>query len=372
MICKAVRAGGFRNIGKCEVPFTEGVNLLFGANAQGKTNLLEAIGFFSMGKSFRGVRDTECIGFSEQEAVLSLDFRDSQRDQNLTVCISRTAPRKTTQNGVKVTRIADMIGQFRAVLFFPEHLNIIKEGPSMRRSYMDVAISQLRPLYLRSLQRYNHVLQQRNRLIKNARDDRAAFDRTVEFWSYQLAREAAFVTRSRLGYLSLVSEELSRCFSEMTGGSEKPALSYDFSFRISGDDALRTERYEELFMAQLMDNHDREIAAGATLWGVHKDDIDITLNGKSARFFASQGQQRSLALGLKLAESAISEADTGERPVLLLDDVFSELDAARREYLTGRMTKGQVIMSSCGDVDLGAVGVNVIAVENGRYTCSST
>ena len=158
----------------------------------------------------------------------------------------------------------------------------------------------------------------------------------------------------------------------MTDGRETPALKYEFSFRISPDDAADTDRFESLFMNQLMSNHEREIAAGATLWGIHKDDIDICLNGRSARTFASQGQQRSIALGLKLAESSISERDTGERPVLLLDDVFSELDSARREYLTGRMNRGQVIMTSCGDVDLGSIGVNVITVENGRYTCSST
>ena len=372
MICKAVRAGGFRNIAGCDVPFSEGVNLLYGANAQGKTNLLEAICFFSMGKSFRGVKDAECISFGEPYARLSLDFSDSQRDQNLTLMINRSAPRQITGNGVKIARIADMIGRFRAVVFFPEHLNVIKEGPAMRRTYMDVAISQLRPLYLRSLQRYNHILAQRNRLIKSAKDDPSGFENTVEFWSLQLAREASFITRSRLGYLDRAAAELRDCFSEMTGNAEIPSLEYDFSFRISPDDAYDREKFERLFMQQLTENHEREIAAGSTLWGVHKDDIDIKLNGKSARFYASQGQQRSLALGLKLAESAISEKDSGEKPVLLLDDVFSELDSSRREYLTGRMTRGQVIMTSCGDVDLGSIGVNVIKVEGGRSSCSST
>ena len=372
MECRAIRARNFRNIGECDVKFSNGVNLLYGANAQGKTNLVEAVCMFSMGKSFRGVKETEFIRFSENETELSLDYADSVRDQNLYMMISKHRPRQITQNGVKIQRIADMIGQFRAVIFFPEHLNVIKEGPSMRRSYMDVAISQLRPFYLRSLQRYNHILAQRNKLIKNARDDMNSFSATIEYWSAQLAHEAALITKSRLGYLSFTDSELSSCVCEMTDGSEKTSLRYNFSFRISAEDASDLAKYEQLYMNQLMTAHDREIAAGATLWGIHKDDIDIDLNGKSARLFASQGQQRSIALGLKLAESAISERDTGERPVLLLDDVFSELDSTRREYLTGRMNRGQVIMTSCGDVDLGNLGVNVITVENGRYTCLST
>lgn len=372
MKCTSIGVKDFRNIEECRVNFTDGVNLLYGANAQGKTNLLEAVCMFSLGKSFRGVKEAEFIRFGAQETYLSLDYADSVRDQNLSMYLSKSKPRRIAQNGVKIPRISDMIGQFRAVLFFPEHLNIIKEGPSMRRSYLDVAISQLRPVYLRSLQRYNHILAQRNRLIKNAHEDRGSFDRTVEFWSYQLAHEAALITKSRLGYLELAEKALSDCFEEMTGGNEKPSLGYEFSFRLDRDAASDPQKYESAFMNQLMTAHDREIGAGATLWGIHKDDIDIGLNGKNARFFASQGQQRSLALGLKLSESVISLRDTGETPVLLLDDVFSELDAARRSYLTGMMSHGQVIMTSCGDVDLGSLGVNVINVKDGKYTCSST
>lgn len=357
----------FRNIERAEVGFSDGINLLFGANAQGKTNLLEAICYFSLGKSFRGAKDAEFIGFDKKSTRLSLDFEDKLRERNLTANISRDHARCIEQNGMKLSRISEMIGLFRAVIFCPEHLNIIKEGPSMRRFYLDVAISQLRPLYLRSLQRYNHILMQRNKLIKNAERDRKSFDATVEFWSEQLAEEAAIITRQRLRYIEAAERELKLCFEEMTGGRETPSLEYDLSFKLKPEDAADGKRAKSIFFEQLMSSHEREIAAGATLWGIHKDDLIIRLDGKNARNFASQGQQRSLALGLKLAEAAISASNTGESPVLLLDDVFSELDEERRSYLCERMKRGQVIMTACSDVDLQSAKVNVIRVDNGTF-----
>lgn len=370
MKCKAIRAENFRNISSAEVRFSDGVNLLLGDNAQGKTNLLEALFFFSLGKSFRGAKENEFIRFGGQDALLSLDFEDSVREQNLTMSFRRDRSKFVEQNGVKITKLSEMIGIFRAVLFCPEHLNIIKEGPAMRRSYLDVAISQLRPVYLRSLQNYNHVLSQRNKLIKAAYEDRKSFDDTIEFWSAQLAHEAALITKTRLGYLAAAERELSSCFADMTGGREQPAILYDSSFHISPEDAEDPKRSEQIFFEQLMSNHDREIGAGATLWGIHKDDMDIRINGKSARLYASQGQQRSLALGLKIAESAISRSAAGEEPVLLLDDVFSELDASRREYLVSRLSGRQVIMTACGDtadVITGKDSVRIISVSDGTY-----
>lgn len=368
MICKRIAAEGFRNIESCDVTFCDGVNLLWGENAQGKTNLLEAIAMFSLGKSFRGVRENEFISFDRDFCRLSLDYKDSVRDQNLSMAYSKTKQRLIEHNGVKISRISDMIGLFRSVLFFPEHLNVIKEGPSMRRNFLDVAISQLRPGYLRSLQRYNHILSQRNKLIKTAFSDRKSFDETVEFWSYQLANEASYITLARLSYLAAAENETKKCFSEMTTGRETPELEYVFSFRGASEARDGRKALTEAYFSQLSSNHDREIAAGATLWGVHKDDIEIKLNGKSARLFCSQGQQRSLALALKLSESAISAKDSGEEPVLLLDDVFSELDGERRGYLTERMKHGQVIITSCAEKSLGTAQVKVIKTENGVFT----
>lgn len=244
----------------------------------------------------------------------------------------------------------------------------------MRRQYLDVAISQLRPLYMRSLQRYNRILQQRNKLIKAAAEPegRRNFDETVEFWSSELAHEAAFITVSRVKYLELASAVVGECFDEMTGGREVPEIEYMPSVRMSADEMRDAARCEEIYAGRLAENHDREIAVGATLWGTHKDDMEIRINDRPARQFASQGQQRSLSLALKLAEGAISRRDSGEEPVFLLDDVFSELDAGRRAYLTEKMREKQIILSTCteheGDMGSAYTGAEVIKVKGGCFS----
>ena len=374
MICTSVAAENFRNIESCRVEFSPGVNILLGDNAQGKTNLIEAIYFAAIGKSFRGAHEADFLRFESRDARVAVSFRDSLREQTLELDFFRDKSRRVTQNGVKIGRMSEIVGQFRAVLFCPEHLNIIKEGPSLRRQYLDVAISQLRPLYMRSLQRYNHILAQRNRLIKAACEPkgRRVFEETADMWSQGLAHEAAFITASRIKYLELASREVAECFSEMTGGRESPMLEYRPSVKADPSRMCDTAYCEEAYYEQLTKNREREIAAGATLWGVHKDDIEISINGKAARQFASQGQQRSLSLALKLAEGAISRRDSGEEPVFLLDDVFSELDARRRAYLTGKMKKRQIILSTCtehdGDKGTAYGAARVIRVEGGRFT----
>lgn len=374
MLLKAVNAENFRNIASCRVEFSPGVNILLGDNAQGKTNLMEAIYFAAIGKSFRGAHEAEMISFDQKRAAIGLDFCDSLRRQRIDIELFRDKSRRVLQNGVKLGRMSELVGNFRAVLFCPEHLNIIKEGPAMRRQYLDVAISQLRPLYMRSLQKYNHILMQRNKLIKSAAEPegRKNFDATIDLWSAELAHEAAAITVTRVRYLERISDEVALCFADMTDGRETPELFYRPSIKLSGEDMHDAARCEELYYERLTREHEREIYLGATICGTHKDDIDISINGRAARLFASQGQQRSLVLAMKLAEGAISRSDSGEEPVFLLDDVFSELDAGRRAYLTEKMKNRQMILSTCTehDGDAGGLysGVKVIGVKNGSFS----
>ena len=365
MECNAIRIRNFRNIKEADIAFDDGVNILTGNNAQGKTNLLEAISFAAIGKSFRTSHEEEMIRFGEEFCEVSIDFTDSVRRQNITVRMMKGRRRKIEHNGIKISRVSDIVGLFRTVLFCPEHLSLIKEGPGERRNYLDIAISQLYPVYLKSLQRYNQILKQRNQLIRLAEEDRKTFSDTIEFWSEQLAREAAVIAGYRVRYLEKAKKHIQSCFEEMTGEKEKPNAVYVGSSHKEPEFYLDREAAEKDYFEMLMSHHDREIGAGSTLWGIHKDDIEIEINGRSARAYASQGQQRSLALSMKLAEGEVCSQITGERPVFLFDDVFSELDATRRAYLSGKIHDRQVIITTCEPFE--EQGGRIIHVENGSY-----
>lgn len=368
MICNRISVGNFRNITEADLPLTPGVNVLLGDNAQGKTSLLEAIYFISLGRSFRRAHESEVIKFGEDYSRISLDYSDAFRRQNITVFLSKDKQRHVEHNKVKISRMSDIIGQFRAVMFCPEHLSLVKDGPSERRAFLDVAISQLRPVYLRSLQKYNQILRQRNQLIKSAYFDRKNFDDTIEFWSSQLAHEAAVISKFRLWYVKLADEYVKKIFAKMTGEKEIPSLMYVGSSRQDPEEYSDVELTEKKYFELFMSNHDREISAGATLYGIHKDDIDIMLNGRSAKLYASQGQQRSLVISLKLSEGEICRVDMGEYPVFLLDDVLSELDERRRAFLQNEMNSRQVIMTTCEKESvIKAEDINVINVSSGRF-----
>lgn len=372
MLCKKVELLNFRNAENETVEFSDGINVLHGENAQGKTNLLEAIYYVSLGKSFRTTHDAEIIRFGEEYASVSLDYESAGREQNITMRMSSNARQRknVTHNGVKITKLSELVGSFRAVLFSPDHLQMIKDGPSLRRNYLDVAISQIRPMYLHSLQKYNKILLNRNKLLKTAEEDRATFDATIDFWSAQLAHEAAVIAKARAEYIARSGEIIADFYKRMCANGEideTPEFIYAGSAKQDAQLYFDIQTTEKNFLRLLTDFHEREIAAGATLYGTHKDDILINLNGKNTRLYSSQGQQRSLALAMKLAEGEICKMDCGEYPVFLFDDVFSELDSGRRKNLLREITDRQVIITSCeNDMDL-SVPYRRIEVAKGQY-----
>lgn len=369
MFCKKIEVRYFRNIEEASVEFCEGVNILAGENAQGKTNLLEAIFYASVGRSFRAAHNAQLISFGADSADISLDFKDSKREQNIHMRIFSEKQRLVEKNGVRIERLSDIMGSFRAVLFCPEHLSLIKDGPSERRAYLDMAISRMYPMYIHSLQKYNYALKQRNALLKTALSDRAAFEETVDLWSEQLASEAAIISDMRIQFIRRAEAHISKFFCEMTGECEIPTVKYHGSSSQPEEEYTDREKTKERYMSLLCASHEREIYAGATLYGIHKDDIDILLNGKSARMYASQGQQRSLALSMKLAEGEICKEEFGDYPVFLFDDVLSELDGTRRDYLINRMKDKQVIITTCEpDMIKSDTDAKKIYVSGGKYT----
>lgn len=367
MFCRNICVENYRNIAEASVDFCEGTNVLVGENAQGKTNLLEAIYITALGKGFRQATDKESIRFGENHCLIRNQYHDGIRDMEISMRIFADRRQKIVeQNKVKVSRTSDMVGSFKVVLFCPEHLSLIKEGPALRRGFLDIAISQIRPLYLKSLQRYMVILKERNALIKTAEEDRGAFQATIDLFSDQLAVEAATITEYRVRYVEKLREYVRLCFRDMTGERELPQLSYLTTCKITEEECFDFNRCLEAYRSLYFSHHDREIAAGSTLWGIHKDDVDIAINGNRARIFASQGQQRSLSLALKLAEGEIIREECGGAyPVFLFDDVLSELDGGRREYLLSNLKNKQVILTCCESS--GVTADRLIRVSNGQF-----
>lgn len=358
MICRRVTYRNFRNIEEAVLTPDREVTVLNGKNGEGKTNTLEGIFLFAGGRSFRTQKEQELVRFGCDFAEITLEYFDGKRENRATLrFVPKYAKRFCVRNGVTLTKLSEMMGHFRAVLFCPEHLSIVKDGPAVRRRFLDTALSQTDTEYLRSLQVYNALLNQRNASIKMARerhDDRLFLD-TAELWSEQLSTEGERISQKRAAYLTKLSEEVGVVLSDMTGGREKPTLIYQ---------GLKTK--EELFKL-LTENTERELRFGSTLYGTHKDDILLSLNGKEARAFASQGQQRSLALAMKIAEGELSFKSTGEAPVFLFDDILSELDSSRRDFLLAGLKGRQVIITSCDEIK---TPCRVFYVSKGRLSFS--
>ena len=246
---------------------------------------------------------------------------------------------------MRAAKTSDIIGEFRGVLFCPSHLGIISDSPSVRRSFLDVAISQLRPVYIKLLSRYNNYLMNRNAVLKREDSDEKAIIELMDVYSEELSLLCAEISVIREEYIKKLDFWVKKFFAEMTEGAEIPEISYDANHSLREE--CGKEEIKEKYLSLYKGNREREIRYGSTLYGIHKDDLKITLNGKDSRLYASQGQQRSLALSMKMAEGEISRELTGEYPVFLLDDVLSELDEKRRKYIMSSIDKRQVIITTC-------------------------
>ena len=334
MICKKASYYRFRNIESSEIDFSDQINVIYGDNAVGKTSAIEGIYLCAQGRSHRTSHEKDYIKFGEDYGAVSIFYEDQNRKNELSMLWSQKGKRQCRMNDFPIKKMSEFIGNFRAVLFTPEHLSIVKEGPAMRRSFLDNAISQLDRLYVTSLQRYAAILAQRNKIISDSYKDPSLLE-TIDICSEQLAEEAAVISQKRNRYIERLSSYVADIFHDMTGGREVPKLVYN------------GEKTKEEYLSLLKDNLQREIRYGATLFGTHKDDMTILINEKEARAYASQGQQRSFSLALKLAEGEISKDESGEYPVFLFDDVLSELDKNRREYIMAGLGGRQVIMTTC-------------------------
>lgn len=360
MILTRLSAENWRNIESCDLSFERGVNLLVGENAQGKTNAVECIYYFARGKSFRGSGDNSLTRYGEKGFSAAIAFESEGREQSLSYTYY-DGERERCHNGIQLKKLGEMLGHFRAVLFFPEHLQIIKAGPLERRDFLNVAIAQNDPLYIGLYSEYNRILENRNILLKYAQKGLFVDFSELDAWSEQLARVAARIYVKRQEYIRGFAPFAEHILRDLSGQREALTLTYLADTEAEGETEAY-QAYQHIFRDELS----REIAAGYSLFGIHRDDLEIAINGRSAREYGSQGQQRSCVLALKMAEGEYSRALTGEYPVFLFDDVLSELDDKRRSYVLGDVGERQFILTACETVKQTDT-VHEIRVEGGRY-----
>lgn len=356
MYVKCVSYENFRNYKNQTVNLYEGVNVFNGGNGQGKTNFIEGLYFASLGKSFKNIADRDLIKFGENSAEIKVDFDAYGYDENITVLLGEKKQVKI--NGVEIKKRSQLLGRLNVVLFTPQELSLVQEGPVYRRRFMDICAGSLRKKYLFALTNYNKVLEQKNRLLKNGGS--SLFD-TLDIWNMRLAEYASSVIWYRNSLINKIKIFLKPIYENIS--NEKISMAYIAP--VSGEKLEDIKEIEKAFLKALEIKKNAEIEEQKCLIGPHRDDIVFYINGKKARIFGSQGQQRSIVLALKLVQARLFYEETGERPVLLLDDIASELDLNRRNFLLRSIKENQVIIT-CTDAEKFDFDAAVFNVEGGK------
>ena len=343
MTVKELSFENFRNLENNRIEPSPKVNVIYGENAQGKTNLLEAIWLFCGGHSFRGAKENELIRFDKSYFRLSMIFESGEREQSAQLAFGQNR-KQIRLNGVERSSSSYLTEVFSAVVFSPEHLTLIKRGPNIRRKFLDAAICQHRVRYASLLAKYNQIINQRNALLKDIYQHKELKD-TLSIWDDSLAVVGAQVLKERYDYLKELREPAQRYHRGISG--EKETLSVDYiSTEKTDENDSPADLCEKLRKAFLTSRHE-DYSTGYTSSGPHRDDLDIKINGVSARRFGSQGQQRSAVLSLKLSEAELLYRKNGEHPIILLDDVLSELDNSRQDFLLNKVDGYQVFVTCC-------------------------
>ena len=348
MIIEKLTLRNFRNYEDTVLTPHEGVNLFFGANGSGKTNLLEAIHYCALGKSHRITGDQSVVRIGESFAVCGVSVCTGGVRREITV---RLVPNEVNKKVIlldqkPIRRFSDMMGCLQCVIFSPEDLGLIREGPSLRRRYLDMMISQVNRGYFIALQQYRSGLEQRNALLKTMRQNASDYTGMLEVFEQAMAAPAAVIVAARKKVIAMLAELAAETYRGISGREkEEFQAGYHSAFR-------ETENVEEEFIRLMRENREEDLRLGVTSAGPHRDDLSLSLNRKNMKVFASQGQIRTAALSLKLAQMKALRAMSGEAPVLLLDDVMSELDRDRRTRLVKEISDYQTFITCTDESDL--------------------
>ena len=336
----------FRNYEQLDLSFDPGVNLIVGNNAQGKTNLLEAIGYVGSGKSFRAQKTSEMVRFGADFADIEADVCAQERCQSLRfVLFNGARPRQIWRNGVKKKTTADIAGVLPTVLFCPEDLMVLKTGAAQRRRLGDHALCALRPNYDAALTEYNRILDQKSRILKDHYEYPHLLDILPEY-NTRLCQVGALLISYRARFYESLGKAAAKYHDQFSGGAEEFVLQYKTVSTVKDPFASVSQLTQDLLDHQAS-HHRAEIESGQCLTGPHKDDFDVSLSGINLKSYGSQGQTRTAAISLKLAQRELMGREWGEEPVLLLDDVLSELDQGRQDFVLNQIVSGQVFITCC-------------------------
>ena len=346
MALNSIELRDFRNYVNLKLDFEPGVNLIVGDNAQGKTNLLEAISYLGSGKSFRAQKTGEMIRFGADFADIEGKIFSQDREQTVRwVLFSGSRPRQLWRNGVKKKTAADITGVMSTVLFCPEDLMVLKSGASARRRLGDHALCQLRPNYDAALTEYNRILETKNRILKDHKDNPAVLEILPEY-NTRLCQVGALLISYRARFFEGLGKAASVYHSQFSGGNEEFSLSYKTVSTVQDPFAPVSQLVGDL-QAHLESHYRAELDSCQCLTGPHKDDFSVALNGIDLKAYGSQGQTRTAAISLKLAQRELMKRESGQEPVLLLDDVLSELDPGRQDFVLNQIVSGQVFITCC-------------------------
>jgi len=352
MWIKNIKIKNFRNYDQEEINLEKNINIFYGKNAQGKTNIIEAIFLCSLGKSFRAKKDNEMIKLNEKNAIVEIEYEKSDRDGKIKIEIGNK--KNIYLNGIKIKKLSELLGNLNIVIFTPDDINILKGGPQNRRRFLDIMISQLRPNYMHILNLYLKTIEQRNKYLRQIKEEHKD-ENLLEIWDEKLAEYAVKIYEYRKEFIEKIIKKINIIHKNITNGEEQIELEY-----ITECD--NKEKYLQL----LKERRKLDIIKGFTTKGIHRDDFVIYINKKEIKIFGSQGQNRTAMLSLKLAELQVIYDEIGEYPILLLDDFMSELDRTRRKNFLENIEGTQVIITGTEKLDIENLKYLEYNVSNGK------
>lgn len=352
MWIKKIKINNFRNYEKEEINLEKNINIFYGQNAQGKTNIIESIFLCSLGKSFRAKKDNEMIKLNEQNAMVEIEYEKSDRDGKIKIEIGNK--KNIYLNGIKIKKLSELLGNLNIVIFTPDDINILKGGPQNRRRFLDIMISQLRPNYMHILSLYLKTIEQRNKYLRQIKEEHKD-ENLLEIWDEKLAEYALKIYEYRKEFIEKIIKKINIIHKNITNGEEQIELEY-----------ITECNSKEKYLKLLKERRKLDIIKGFTTKGIHRDDFMIYINKKDIKIFGSQGQNRTAMLSLKLAELQVIYDEIGEYPILLLDDFMSELDRTRRKNFLENIEGTQVIITGTEKLDIENLGYLEYNVSNGK------